>query len=328
MEITMPAQKEALINELKGNLFEYLVGQNLALKKGILPQFYKNFGGQIKNQLVEYENWLRKNDPILFKNLPQLATSLAEKLAPQIPDKLDNLLVVGMASKQHRFYEADLLAIKNDQVSPISIKLCKAKAFVNTKSGGVKSIILKYFNQFEKAPTWQQELNEVLNLSFQTMGHELYSQIGQEFNGGFDERWELSHLPGGVPDRMKTFIRKFYSQVIQKIYEIFLQMNKESPSLLKKCLYPIMGFGNSAIIQATCFHGAQNGEKYNLKGIKILTGEELEEELEVFMIEPIKEDLSSFEIKLKTNVLQIRVKPMNIFTTPAVKINCSIKETL
>jgi hypothetical protein len=277
---------------------------------------------------VEYENWLRKNDPTLFKNLPQLASCLAEKLAPQIPDKLDNLLVVGMASKQHRFYEADLLAIKKDQVSPISVKLCKSKAFVNTKSGGVKSIILKYFNGFEKAPIWQLELNEVLNLSFQTMGHELYSQIGQEFNGGFDERWELSHLPGGVPEKMKTYIRKFYSQVIQKIYEIFLQMNKESPALLKKCLYPIMGFGNPAIIQATCFHGAQNGEKYNLKGIKILTGEELEEELEVFKIEPIKEDLSSFEIKLKTNIIQIRVKPMNIFTTPAVKINCSIKETL
>jgi hypothetical protein len=37
MEIAIPAQKEALINELKGNLFEYLVGQNLAQKKGILP---------------------------------------------------------------------------------------------------------------------------------------------------------------------------------------------------------------------------------------------------------------------------------------------------
>ena len=89
-----------------------------------------------------------------------------------------------------------------------------------------------------------------------------------------------------------------------------------------------MGFGRDEIIQATCFHGILNAEKYHFKGIKIFTESTLYENLKAFKIGPIKDNLSSFEIKAGTMILQIRVKPMNIFTTPAVKINCSIKETI
>jgi len=331
MQHNNPSQKEALLNELKGNLFEYLVGQNLALKKGILPSFYKTFGGELKNKLVEYENWMRNNDPTLFLKLPQLAKTLAGELIPHIPNKIDNLLIVGKAGGGgHRFSlnEADLLLFEGEKVTPISVKLCKTKAFVNTKSGGVKSFIVKYFHQFENCRKFQEELNEVLNLSFKQMGHELYSMEGLEFKGSFDERWVHSHLPGKVPEGMKAPILKFYAQVIQKIYEIFLEMYDFSQDMFKESLYPIMGFGNSEIIQATCFHGNFKGEKYHPKGIKIISGEDLKEKLKDLKILKFREDLSSFEIKASDMILQIRVKPMNIFTTPAVKINCSIKDSL
>ncbi|RLA65873.1 MAG: hypothetical protein DRQ88_04180 [Epsilonproteobacteria bacterium] len=331
MEPSIPSQKEALLNELKGNLFEYLVGQNLALQKGILSEFYRNFGGELKNKLVQYENWLRNNDPILFKKLPNLASSLAKELTLYLPEKIDNLLVVGKAGGGgHRFKlnEADLLAISKKEMIPISVKLCKAKAFVNTKSGGVKSFIVKYFSNFPNAPIWQEELNEVLNIAFQHMGHELYAQAGLEFTGQFDERWEHSHLPGKVPVEMRPVIYKFYSQVILKIYDIFKIMYGQSQEDFKKCLYPIMGFGNLQIIQATCFHGILKGKKYNLKGVKVFTGDELKQNLKKLKLEKLKADLSSFEMRSDELILQIRVKPMNIFTTPAVKINCSIKEAL
>ncbi|TDJ07197.1 MAG: hypothetical protein E2O68_03960 [Deltaproteobacteria bacterium] len=329
MEYNTPSQKEALLNELKGNLFEYLVGQSLAFKKGILPQFYKNFGGQIKNQLVEYENWLRKNDPTLFSKLPQLADSLARELIPHLPDKPDNLLVIGKAGgHRHSLNEADLLVFKGKRPVPISVKLCKTKAFVNTKSGGVKSFLVKYFQTFYQAPLWQTQLNEALKLSFKNMGHELYELEGMDFRGEFDDRWDHSHLPGKVPAEMRPKILKFYSEVIGEIYEIFLEMYAISPEKLKACLYPIMGFGSKEMIQATCFHGIENGQKYHLKGIKIFTGSSLVHNLKDFKIEKIKKNLSSFEIKAGELTLQIRVKPMNIFTTPAVKINCSIKENV
>ena len=37
---------------------------------------------------------------------------------------------------------------------------------------------------------------------------------------------------------------------------------------------------------------------------------------------------STFELKFPGRILQIRVKPMNVFTTPAVKINCSTKDLI
>ena len=74
-------------------------------------------------------------------------------------------------------------------------------------------------------------------------------------------------------------------------------MYEKSPKDLKESLYPIMGLGNPEIIQATCFHGPQAGEKYHLKEIKIFTGDELAENLKNFKIEKIKTNLSSFEIQ-------------------------------
>jgi hypothetical protein len=37
------------------------------------------------------------------------------------------------------------------------------------------------------------------------------------------------------------------------------------------------------------------------------------------------ENVSSVELDIEGDLLQIRVKPMNKFTTTAIKINCSVK---
>lgn len=42
-------------------------------------------------------------------------------------------------------------------------------------------------------------------------------------------------------------------------------------------------------------------------------------------VKELSDGASSFDIAFKKFVLQIRVKPMNKFTTAAYKINCSIK---
>ena len=59
-----------------------------------------------------------------------------------------------------------------------------------------------------------------------------------------------------------------------------------------------------------------------------MTGETLRQELKTLKINGLKKGLSSFEIGLESLTLQIRVKPMNIFTVPAMKVNCSVKKVM
>ena len=59
-----------------------------------------------------------------------------------------------------------------------------------------------------------------------------------------------------------------------------------------------------------------------------MTREILQQELETLKINELKRGLSSFEIDFESLTLQIRVKPMNIFTVPAMKVNCSVKKAM
>jgi hypothetical protein len=78
--------------------------------------------------------------------------------------------------------------------------------------------------------------------------------------------------------------------------------------------------GDRKIIQVSCYH-----QQHRLKSIEIKKFEDLfYPEIDV-VIEPLKENMSSFDILIGKTTLQIRVKPMNKFTTASYKINCSIK---
>jgi len=70
------SQKEALINEFKGNLFEYLVGHSLACLAQVESRFIQSFGGELRSRLSEYESWLRVHDQELIYALPSLRESV------------------------------------------------------------------------------------------------------------------------------------------------------------------------------------------------------------------------------------------------------------
>ena len=84
------AQKEALLNELKGNLFEYLVGSFMARNLKIERQFIESFGGEIRSQLTNYETWIRNYEPELLKQLPVLARTMANDLCNVLPSDVEN----------------------------------------------------------------------------------------------------------------------------------------------------------------------------------------------------------------------------------------------
>ena len=315
------AQNEALLNEFKGNLFEYLIGQELARHFEIEENFIRGFAGEIKQQLMSYEAWIRLHDPLLLKRLPVLARESCKQLLTYLPAKIDQIAVVGKYAVDH---EADLLISAGPQTIPISIKLCKEKAFVNTKSGGIKSFLARYFSAFEDISALQHQLNQVVQQGFYRMGYELYQLKGLEFGGSFDDNWVgngYPELPGQLDQQMSEIVLANYYQVISCLHQIFGKLWERDEERFRQCLPALIGQKGGDIIQLSCFYRSD----YQLGEVRLIDQHSTGCLLEEVAIMPLKKGLSSFEIHLRKLVLQVRIKPMNKFTVPGLKVNCSIR---
>ena len=136
-------RQEALLNEYKGNLFEYLVTLILTKKFGLEAEFVTSLGDDFRSMLSQCENFIRNYYPELLVDLPALAAGLADEIEKKIELKsatsIHQIGKVAMASQDQRYGEADLLIKDGDKQFPISIKLSKQNAYVNTKSAGLKS---------------------------------------------------------------------------------------------------------------------------------------------------------------------------------------------
>ncbi len=325
------AQKEALINEFKGNLFEYLVAQNLSRHFKIEGDFVRSFGGDIRRQLTEYDHWLRVNEPSLIKHLPLLANQVSKELVPTLPSNVDKILVIGKSaggSHNKSWDEADIIIEADSGVFPISLKLCKSNAFVNTKSAGIKSFISQYFDSFEKSQYFQNLINEGVERRFLQMANELHDKASLEFFGRFDHRWTeagFSELPGQLPEDFNKIVVQTYYDAVLDVYNCLTELKNTDTELFSKSILPLIGIGNPDIIQVTCFHKEKKGEKYLPSGVHVIKSSDLVsgEGLEIL---PLKSGISSLELHVGNIRLQIRIKPMNKFTSAAFKVNCSIKE--
>lgn len=328
------SQKEALINEFKGNLFEYLVGHSLACLAQVESRFIKSFGGELRSRLSEYESWLRVHDQELIYALPSLAKECSKKLFDVLSDiNIHNILVmgkIGAAGGNDHFNEADLLILSDkEKVIPVSLKLCKAHSFVNTKSAGVKSFIEKYFAPFQSAQERQVQLNERVELSFNNMAKQLYDMADLTYSGGFDPSWKeagLPELPGQLNKEMNMVVVESYRPVIAMIREIMLDFHREDPQLFVACLNPLMGLGKQGMIQLTCNHHPKEGKRYQLHSIDVVDETQKAAQMTECIFDAANPEISSFQLSFTDLKLQIRVKPMNKFTSMAHKINCSIKK--
>ena len=325
------AQKEALINEFKGNLFEYLVAQSLARHFKIEGDFVRSFGGDIRTQLTEYDHWLRVNEPSLIKHLPTLAALVSKELITRLPQNVSRVLVIGKSaggSHNKSWDEADILIECGKDILPVSLKLCKSNAFVNTKSAGIKSFISQYFSGFSKNKYYQDLINDGVDRRFKQMALELHDRSSLEFFGRFDHRWTdsgLSELPGQLPSELNKVVVQTYYDCVLDVYNCLKEFIEEDPRLFTRSILPLIGIGNSEIIQVTCFHREKSGEKYQLSGVHIVESNEITSNKNVELL-PLKDGISSFELHVDKLRLQIRIKPMNKFTSAAFKVNCSVKE--
>lgn len=342
------AQKEALVNELKGSLFEFLVANELSKELGVYQSFLAHFSKDTekKSQLQQYESWAREYDPVLHENLPSLAKQTCQDILKylknaEIYSKVSSFTGIELTGKfftgDQRLNdgsrsEADLQLLAEGQITiPISLKLCKVGSFVNSKSAGVNSFIEKYFSPCPLADFFQNELNQALDDSYQQLGDACYQSLGLDFPGSFDHQWTdagFSELPGQLPKNIKELVHRSYEPVIQTIHRAFQHFLENDRHTFLDSLASLMGFSEEKILQVHCYHSGTSqyhfveSQIYSLEDVFGL--EENEQKLDL-QLEDLTPGKASFEVNINKEILQIRVKPMNKFTSKSHKINCSIK---
>ena len=313
-------KKEALNNEIKGYLFEYLTARKLATLLGCEGAFLRDEVSADGKRLREYETWLRRNDPVLMERLPVLAHETVQLLNAKLSPEGEAVRLCGRRPEDSQG-EADIFLEGKPSLS-IGLKLCKANAFVNTKSGGLRSFLIKYFGTDTHGA--QERLNRALDWSFDCMAGQLYESAGLEYTGRWDHSWidaGYSLLPGELSEDRNAFVLEHYGRVVDVLYEEMEKYREGHPANFVQSLPPLLGFKNPDLVQLFCFYRRD----YQLEDIVIVDGRTIVwQDLSVRIGERIPKR-SSFEIVVEDRVLQIRVKPMNKFNARAMKVNCSVK---
>lgn len=323
------AQNEALINELKGTLFEFRLAQELAQHFNLLPLFLSQLSAELTGRLQHYEMWLRQNDRVLLKGLIDLGQQTSRFLIDRLDFIPENIILTGK-EQMSDWGEGDLCLIQGDRRQFISLKLCKDHAFVNTKSGGIKSFVTKYFGDSfgDLAREIQNKIDSTLSQSYQMLGQQLYLQFDLgDFNRQFDERWPSEWLlPGQLPQEAKVFMYQHYGRVVQELWQGLAVLNTKSHEDFVNCLFPLFGFAHGDVLQLICYHGEELNNKYQLKKILLRDRQYVARQLAQLELKAPKTELASVEWPMGEMTFQLRVKPMNKINAEALKVNCSLKE--
>lgn len=325
------ASREALVNEYKGHLLEYLIATDLAATQDMRQEFNSRISDNYKNQLTSYQNHLLNLDPALYKQLFLMAKEGASFVKKSFA--LEELKEVHLLGKDYerrgeplRNREADIVLITNNQEIPLSLKFCKWDSFVNTKSGGAKSFLSQYFGDFPLSYSLQEEFNLKLEKGFTLMREEVSIAYGLEAKSSFDHWQEqgIPTLPGEVIPQAQKALRKFYHSLIINFHSAFESFYKTDPHLFLNSLKSLCGFLDEETYQVSLFYQKKT-EEISLKDIRMKSNKDiLPHDPENLFVAPL-EGKSSFHLNLKGMQLQIRMKPMNSFWVPGLKVNCSCR---
>jgi hypothetical protein len=317
-------KKEALFNEVKGSLFEYLIAKKISEINNEELIFHQSLDQNYLNVLSQQDRMVRQFYPEMLPFLNEVSKLTAKELilflretprAPRLMGKFSN------SSLGAAIDEADLLVSTSKGIVPVSLKLNKRNAFVNTKSAGIKSFFTQYMSFIPKAH--QHSFNQLVDMEFFRMAAELHTLAEMEYPGNFSHWVSKGHseLPGELGSDERVVLKAYYSRIAKQMHKILTLGQKIDQELFSKSLCPLLGFGSSEILQVICFHDFKHKTP---AVINIHPFEEVSGLLKSARIVPFT-NTSSVEIEIGNWDLQIRVKPMNKFTTTAIKINCSVK---
>lgn len=327
-------QIESLINECKGNIFEFLVTQKLARHFKSEDKFLLALPKDFRHRFSFYEEVIRKFDPHLIGQLNIMSQKAVDELLLysifKRPGNFEFQVIGKMvATNDNQLWNETDVVVKNSYDNEetdyyLSLKLTKDHSYTNTKSAGVKSFLEKYFSEFKnRSSDHQQALNAEVDESFLMMGHRLYDILGEEFHGQFDARWSAvySELPGELPEELREIVLNNYHRVAKKLRASLEDLYLYAPATFYQSLFSLCGYGSKEIIQVQCSHAGGDLKSVEIKSFfDLFSGDHNE-----IKINQLGTNGSSFDIEFEKFNLQIRIKPMNKFTTAAYKVNCSIK---
>ncbi len=318
--------KEALFNEIKGSLFEYLFARELAISSKLESSFLKSLDPKYQMVLSQQDRMVREFYPDLIPFLSKMSKDTSQYFLKQFNRPISEILLLGKfvnTEVSEDIKEADVIIHTDQEMIPISLKLTKESAYVNTKSGGVKSFIKTYF-PFGQTDIFQQEFNQFVDQIFSEMSFALHDEAGIEFDGTY-KNWiqnGFSELPGELDEPLRIHIHGFYSKVKDKILNVLQSLYTKYPTEFMNSLPALCGFSDKKMGQLTCYHDfSEKGFSEGKVSLEFFNPEVFAQGIS-FIPHP---DLSYFDIELADRILQIRVKSMNKFTSTAMKINCSIK---
>lgn len=317
-------KKEALFNEVKGSLFEYLVASELSRAAGEELHFQKSLDKNYLNVLSQQDRMVRQFYPDMLGFLSTASKSTAGALKTYLRETPTGIRLTGKFSNSEAFeelHEADLVLVTSSGPVPVSLKLNKKNAFVNTKSGGIKSFFQVYF-PFSKHGL-QESFNQFVDREFQRMAIDLHEKRELEFSGNWQEwcRRGFSELPGELPESERAILKAYYARIAKEMHRLFSELLEQDPEMFRAAIPVLLGFGKEDILQVIFFHDFPENQAPQ---IEIHQFKNLKEALPELVLEPFG-NIASVEFTIGNWVLQVRVKPMNKFTTTAIKINCSVK---
>lgn len=318
------SKKEALFNEVKGSLFEYLLAKEVAVRGKDELAFQRSLDQNYLHVLGQQDRMVRQFYPEMLPFLLDASKRTADALvryfgevpsAPKVVGKFSN------SSLSSELHEADLVFSASGKTIPLSLKLNKKNAFVNTKSGGIKSFFSQYFSYV--SPDVQGKFNLFVDREFERMAGELHALHDLEYPGHFGEwvRKGFSELPGELDEESRSLLKRYYSRIAEEMHRILSEALQVNRVLFVQSLPPLLGFGFKEILQVIFFHDFPSNEDPQ---IDIHSFSEIESDIEEVKIRAFG-NISSVELEMGNVVLQVRVKPMNKFTTTAIKINCSVR---
>lgn len=324
-------QKEAYLNEYKGNLFEYLVGRSLAEESGSLVNFDCQFNPDLRQRYIDYQRDLHLLDRELYKVLPSLAQDTARFLFQELElTKNLSIKVIGRLEASRGGIaqnEADILIKDYSFVYPVSLKFAKSGASVNTKSGGVKSFLTKYFHSIESCFFYQHQLSHLFDVHYAQFCRELHERHDLALNDRFGTTWKeagLPVLPGDLDQEDSKTLQDFYYLLSRQLFETMNKLLQANPAQFRQSVLNLIGFSDESVIQTFCFYHHRQG-RYCLDEIEI-DHLRKSDPTQFIDIVPPKNGRSAFKILLSDRELDIRIKPMNKFVSGSFKINCGVKK--
>ena len=310
--------RQSFFNEIRGRLLEFSCANELALRSGKFRSFLGSLKSDEIEEFAQYQDYLRSNDERSYNYILRAGQVFCEAFDDNEIRDLKQIILTGKLNQKNIYGEADLYLEGISQKELISIKLIKDNSFINSKSAGIKSIFDKYF----RAPDIQAELNLKVEQFFSQFKTEFY----QYFDYDLDELTfvELCRLkgisdrPGQLSSDLKELLFRFYLSCIQEIRHNFITLNETSSSLFLQNIFPLAGFSDREM-NIFIFSHDKCFSQISMKNYG-------QSELETSSLK-ISEVCgnTSFNIELDRLILQIRVKPMNSFLAPSMKVNCSVK---